>query len=75
MEKNWIEIGSRTRSFRLGSEPILIHIIKTGYSNTFMVIDEDGYEQMGDLKIMNSEQILEIYEIDISDWTDFTNKS
>lgn len=74
-ENNWKEIGSRTRSFRLESEPELLHIIKTGYSDTFMVVDESGYDMMGDLKIMSSGQILETFGIDIREWADYTNKS
>jgi len=72
MKTKWAEIGSRTRSFRLGSEPELIHIIKTGYSDTFMVVDETGYDMMGDLKIMSSKQILENFGIDIrEEWAEY----
>lgn len=72
-KNNWIEIGSRTKSFRLGDEPELIHIIKTGYSDTFMVVFESGYDHIGDIKIMSSKEILESSEIDLSNWADFTN--
>lgn len=65
MKNKWTEVGYRTRSFRLGSEPEVIHIIKTGYSDTFMVVYESGYEMIGDLKIMSSRQILCDFGINI----------
>lgn len=62
---DWKEIEPRTRTFRLGDEPELIHIIKTGYFDTYMIVYESGYEMIGDLKIMSKEQILAEYNIEI----------
>lgn len=66
MESSWKEIENRTRTFRLRNEPELIHIIKTGYVDTYMIVYESGYEMMGDIQIMTSQQILEVYGIDIN---------
>jgi hypothetical protein len=40
----WKEIKSNSRTFQLEDEPELIHIIKTGFNNTYMVVFEDAYE-------------------------------
>jgi hypothetical protein len=45
MEKiKWIENMNVTKTFRLGDEPELIHIIKTGFKDKYMVVYEDAYE-------------------------------
>jgi hypothetical protein len=45
MEKiKWIENKNVTKTFRLGNEPELIHIIKTGFKDKYMVVYEDAYE-------------------------------
>jgi len=65
---NWIKIGNRTRTYQLNSEPELIHIIKTGYHDTYMVVFEDGYENVGDLKIYTEQEIYEDFGIILEDW-------
>lgn len=40
----WIETSSVIKTFRLQDEPELIHIIKTGFKDKYMVVYEDAYE-------------------------------
>lgn len=40
----WIEIPNNTKTFRLEEEPELIHVIKTGFKDKYMVVYEDAYE-------------------------------
>ena len=40
----WIECKNVTRTFRLADEPELIHIVKTGFEDMYMVVQEDAYE-------------------------------
>lgn len=40
----WIESDNVTKTFRLQDEPELIHIIKTGFRDKYMVVYEDAYE-------------------------------
>ena len=44
MEKlKWVESGNVTKTFRLEDEPELIHVIKTGFKDKYMVVYEDAY--------------------------------
>jgi hypothetical protein len=46
----WIEIDNRTKSFKLEDEPEVIHVIKTGFVDKYMVVFEDAYElSLGDV--------------------------
>lgn len=40
----WIETKNVTKTFRLGDEPELIHVIKTGFEDKYMLIYEDAYD-------------------------------
>lgn len=40
----WIESSNVTKTFRLKDEPELIHVIKTGFEDKYMVVHEDAYE-------------------------------
>lgn len=42
----WIEIPNNTKTFRLEEEPELIHVIKTGFKDKYMVIFEDAIEMV-----------------------------
>lgn len=45
MEKlKWIESSNVTKIFRLEDEPELIHVIKTGFKDKYIVVYEDAYE-------------------------------
>ena len=39
----WIESDNVTKTFRLQNEPELIHVIKTGFKDKYMVVYEDAY--------------------------------
>ena len=55
---NWKEIPSTTQCFQLGEEPELIHIIKTGFRDMYMVVHEDAYEySIGKVEFGTKEQI------------------
>ena len=40
----WKEIKNNVKTFRLDDEPELIHVIKTGFKDKYLVVYEDGYE-------------------------------
>lgn len=43
-KQNWHEYQSKVQSFHYDNEPELIHIIKTGSPNTYILVYEDGYQ-------------------------------
>lgn len=60
------EIKSQCRTFQLGNEPELIHVIKTGFKNRYMVVHEDAYEfLLGKVDFMTREEIKKIYKIEV----------
>lgn len=70
MDLTWKEISTSTRRFQLDDEPEVLHIIKTGHENKYMVVKEDGYEhKTGELEFMTKEQIKERYKIDLDENT------
>ena len=40
----WEPIDGNIQSFQLGCEPELIHVIKTGFNDKYMVVYEDASE-------------------------------
>jgi hypothetical protein len=40
----WKEIKSTVQCFQLDGEPELIHVIKTGFNDMYMIVHEDAYE-------------------------------
>ncbi len=42
----WKEIQSTAQCFQLEDHPELIHVIKTGFRDHYMVVHEDAYEFM-----------------------------
>ena len=66
-EPTWNELENRTRTFQLENEPELIHIIKTGFENTYFVVFEDGYGICNDMKVKSytKNQIKEIFNIEL----------
>jgi hypothetical protein len=56
----WHEVKNDVRTFKLGEEPELIHIIKTGFKNKYMVVSEDAYElHLGEVRFYTKEAIWE----------------
>lgn len=63
---NLKEIKSPCRTFQFGEEPELIHVIRTGFTNRYMVVHEDAYEYFfGKVEILSREEIKEIYRIEV----------
>ena len=65
MENKWIECPeNKSKTFRLEDEPVLLHIIKTGFKDNYMIIWEDGTEQfLGDVQFNNKQQIEKKFNI------------
>lgn len=63
----WFEIKPPTiRTFQLGDEPEVIHIIKTGFEDKYIVSWEDAYEVMlGSTDVMTREEIKHRYDIEL----------
>jgi hypothetical protein len=60
------EIKTTCRTFQLGSDPELIHVIKTGFKNRYMIVHEDAYEfYLGKVEFKTREEIKNIYDIDV----------
>ena len=63
----WKEISSSMRCFQLEGEPELIHVIKTGFKDFYMVVHEDAYEySMGKIEYGTQEMIESRYKIKLS---------
>jgi hypothetical protein len=55
-------------SYIIPGEPEMLHIVKSGYEDTYFVFHEDGYELepwRSGLTSMSSQQILDEYKIDV----------
>jgi hypothetical protein len=62
----WKELQSSARCFQLDGEPELIHIVKTGFSDMYMVIHEDAYQLMlGKVEFGTKLQIEEKFKIEL----------
>ena len=60
------EIKSPCRTFQFGEDPELIHVIKTGFKNRYMVVHEDAYEfLLGKVEFRTREEIKKVYGIDV----------
>jgi len=58
--------ASEIRSFLHADEDLVIHIIKTGFNDTYIVVYEDAYEQqIGDTKVLDAAQVKEEYDIEL----------
>lgn len=64
----WNQIKSNTKTFQFGQEPELIHIIKTGHQNQYIIAYEDAYEYTtGVCELLTSEEVLQKFGIDLKD--------
>ena len=60
----WVEINSEVKTFMFGDEPELIHVIKTGFEDKYMVVWEDAYElNIGKTTFGTKAEIQEKYNI------------
>ena len=65
-ESNWIEIETKKWTFQYLDEPELIHIIKTGFKNKYMLVWEDAYEiSIGKVEFHSKESIEDKYNIEL----------
>lgn len=64
---NWKEIKSTAQCFELEGEPELIHVIKTGFRDMYMVVHEDAYEySLGKVEIGTKNDVEIRYKIKIN---------
>lgn len=63
----WKEIKStQVRTFQWGEEPEVIHIIKTGFEDTYLVVWEDAYQlTLGKTDIMSKQMIKDKFNIEL----------
>ena len=65
--ENWKLISSKTWCFQLGEEPELIHVIKTGFKDMYMVVHEDAYQyDLGKVEMGSREEIENRYNIELN---------
>ena len=64
----WNQVKSNTKSFQFGEEPELIHIIKTGHNDQYIIAYEDAYEYLnGQCELLTSEGVFKKFGINIKD--------
>lgn len=64
---NWKEIKSTAQCFQLEGEPELIHVIKTGFRDMYMVVHEDAYEySLGKVEIGTKNDVEIRYKIKVN---------
>lgn len=62
----WKEINSNIKTFQFGEEPEIIHIIKTGHKNLYIVVHDDAYQYFtGRTELCSKEEIKNKFSIDI----------
>lgn len=62
----WKEILSTTQCFRLVDEPELIHVIKTGFDDLYMVVHEDAYQlELGKVEMGTKADVEHRYKIKV----------
>jgi hypothetical protein len=63
----WRPVDMKKWSFVLGDEPEAIHVIKTGFTNKYMVVHEDAYEiSLGRVDFHTKEEVESIYGVEIN---------
>lgn len=64
---DWKELKSTAQCFQLGDEPELIHVIKTGFQDKYMVLHEDAYEfSLGKVEMGTKQEVEIKYKIKIN---------
>lgn len=62
-----LDSTNRCQTYRLDGLPELVHLIKTGYDNLFIVVFEDGYGMIdNNVLYYTKQQIKEKFDIEIS---------
>lgn len=62
---SWVEKECKNvQRFQHGDNPETIYVIKTGFKNTYMVVNEDAYQyNLGETKLMTKQKIESKYKI------------
>lgn len=64
---SWYEYNSKVQSFHYNNEPELIHIIKSGSPNTYILVYDDAYQlNTGTTEILSKEMIEERFNITLT---------
>jgi len=63
----WTETETNNcRTFRLGEESELLHIIKMGFKNKYLVVREYGYDYtQGQITVLTAEKVKLIFGIEL----------
>lgn len=69
-------IASNMWSYQLNDGPFLVHIIKSGFEDTYFVIHESGEGGIdhGSIVTLTSQQILAYYNIQVPKWRNSHNR-
>jgi hypothetical protein len=64
----WNEITDKRNEksywvFQLGEEPELIHVIKTGFDDEYMVVSEQAYGGSGDVNFYTKAKLEDTYKV------------
>jgi hypothetical protein len=63
---DWKELPSTARCFQLDEAPELIHVIRTGFNDMYMVVHEDAYEySLGKVEIGTKRDVEVRYKINL----------
>jgi len=63
----WEKVSSNCESFQLGKEPEVIHVIKTGFRDKYMVVHEDAFETvLGKVDFQSKKEIEDKYKIKLA---------
>jgi hypothetical protein len=66
MIQEWKRISNQTWCFQLSDEPELIHVIKTGFHDLYMIVHEDAYQQdLGKVEMGPKKEIEDKYKIEL----------
>ncbi len=58
---------NNVQRFQFGDFPEIIYVIKTGFKNKYIVVNEDAYElQIGETKLMTKDKVEKMYNIKLS---------
>ncbi len=64
----WKQIKSNPKTFQFGDEPELIHIIKSGYENLYIIVYDDAYQYFtGRTELCTKKDIKNKFSIDMDE--------
>lgn len=66
-DMSWKEIPSTAQCFQLDGEPELIHVIRTGFQDMYMIVHEDAYQySLGKVEFGTKKDVEVRYKIKIN---------